>query len=205
MAHDSSSTNSPILAGTVGRNPPMALTKSGNMQDRITPHCRGATQSKSQNPRSNAWAGQDQVKIRFKGFPFPPQTRDVWEAFHQEGSLNSIDLFQDSHSIPDGGGDVWFRYALDRYSFYYACLTIDSPPPRRDFWNINGGKYIIRTEKWDRPIWLSVTLMPFAEPKLYAALSSAEAKYPENMVIVFNKQSVDKVSNKSTDSLCHVS
>ncbi|PLN75384.1 RdRP-domain-containing protein [Aspergillus taichungensis] len=64
-----------------------------------------------------SWSKRDTLAIRLTNVPKETSAVDLWEAFHKEGSIFGIDLFEDSHGNRRTEGKIRFK-----------------PPPATDFW-----------------------------------------------------------------------
>ncbi|PLB39242.1 RdRP-domain-containing protein [Aspergillus candidus] len=64
-----------------------------------------------------SWSQRDSLAIKLTNVPKETSAVDLWEAFHKEGSIFTIDLFEDSHGNRRTDGKVRFK-----------------PPPATDFW-----------------------------------------------------------------------
>ncbi|KAJ5819868.1 hypothetical protein N7474_005459 [Penicillium riverlandense] len=72
-----------------------------------------------------AWQSWESVAVDLSNVPKEANTFVLWDTFRREGSISSIDIFEDSHGRQGTRGRIRFR-----------------PPPKVDFWS--HGPYMVR-------------------------------------------------------------
>ena len=71
--------------------------------------------------RQDGWNTWIELRVRVFGLPATITTRELWECFSNEGSVDVIEIFEDSKGTREGKASIRYR-----------------PPPVRPFWQIEG-------------------------------------------------------------------
>ena len=75
------------------------------------------------------WLSWPELTVRLNGIHQQDTTYSLWKNFAVEGEITFIELFEGRDGKREGRGKIRF-----------------SPPPKRDFWSVNGGRYSIKME-----------------------------------------------------------
>lgn len=59
------------------------------------------------------WNFWESVAINISNVPKEASPLDIWQAFHNEGNIFSIDLFEDSHGKRETRGKIRFKYGAE--------------------------------------------------------------------------------------------
>ncbi|KAI9785648.1 MAG: hypothetical protein M1816_008271 [Peltula sp. TS41687] len=106
------------------RGPPSAHSRPNNAFVRPVPTGH-AFRGPAPLVVNDEWKTWDEVSIKIRGLPHDITTLALYKVFQDEGSLDYIDLYEDSAGRKDGNARIRFR-----------------PPPKRAFWI--GGRYELR-------------------------------------------------------------
>lgn len=69
------------------------------------------------------WTSWVELSVKVFDLPTTISTRDLWKAFSREGSVKSIELYEDARGVRQGRASIRFRYAcLGRWG-YWMLLT----------------------------------------------------------------------------------
>lgn len=84
----------------------------------------------------NQWKKWSGVRVKLLNLPTRITIRDLWKCLSEEGTLTSIEIFDDRQNPADGSALVIFRYGGQSCLQPTSILIRVSPPPARAFWEI---------------------------------------------------------------------
>ncbi|KAI9879198.1 MAG: hypothetical protein M1830_009273 [Pleopsidium flavum] len=148
--------------------PPSSTGRRGNVFRRPPPHelphdlngpLRSLRGPEHRRPVDD-WSQWVELGVKLFGLPSTVTTFDLWKTFSKEGSITTIEIFEDSKGERDGKGRVRF-----------------SPPPAKPFWQTV--KYPLEVKGTKVPLMISLELD--AKRRLFLAPSpvNQNIKYPE--------------------------
>ncbi len=169
--------------------PPSSTGRRSNRFQRPPPLAMNRPVQAHQGPEhrrpENDWTQWIELGIKLSGLPLTVATFDLWQSFRHEGSIATVEIFEDSQGKRDGRGRIRFRYSTSRdYSLRLTPLadTIASPPPSKPFWQV--ARYQIKIKGVKQPYFVNVELE--AKRRLFLAPSpvNPSVKYPETTVTI---------------------
>lgn len=154
------------------RPPPLAMHRALQVQ-----------QGPEHRRPGDDWTQWIELGIKLSGLPSTVTTFDLWQSFRREGSIATVEIFEDNQGKRDGKGRVRFRYSGDRdcsLNFELLADLLASPPPAKPFWQAT--RYQISIKGMKQLYLINVELD--AKRRLFLAPSpvNPSVKYPENTV-----------------------
>ncbi len=146
--------------------PPSSNGRRNNTFRRPPPQAFGRQLQNSRGPEhrrpGDDWSEWIELGIKLAGLPRYVTTLDLWRAFSKEGSVATIEIFEDSKGERDGKGRIRF-----------------SPPPAKPFWQAMRYRLEI---KGSNPVTINLELD--VKRRLFLAPSpvNQNVKYPESTV-----------------------
>ena len=168
------------------RNPTSSPGRPFNALPRASPRelWAASQQNGAVARRQDDWTTWNELNIRLFGLTANISTRDIWKGFSKEGSIVSIELFEDSKGTRDGRGVIRFRYAL-MWGISLTKMTLlildDSPPPMKSFWQVD--QYPITVEG-EGTRFVRLELLQPRRTFLVPSPVNPQLKYPEIMVSI---------------------
>ncbi|KAI9675025.1 MAG: hypothetical protein M1817_001431 [Caeruleum heppii] len=129
--------------------------------------------------QGRGWSTWMEVAIRIRGLPSTITTYQLWEVFHEEGPLDSIELYEDGRGNKNGNARLKFR-----------------PPPDTAFWRT--GTYELHSEDGMKASAVEVFL---EEPKsafLSQSPANPEVRFPERTTIALHAMDVGFMYQSNT-------
>lgn len=167
--------------------PPSSTGRRTNRFQRPPPQAMNRPIQGPQGPEhrrpGDDWTQWIELGIKLSGLPPTVTTFDLWQSFRHEGSIATVEIFEDNQDKRDGKGRIRFRYSSDRgCSLKLEPLAdlLASPPPAKAFWQAT--RYQIQVKGIKQLYLINVELD--AKRRLFLAPSpvNPSVKYPETTV-----------------------
>ena len=72
----------------------------------------------------SAWSSWESVAVNLGSVPSEVNSLTIWRAFSREGTVSSVELYDDAMGRRTGRGRVWFRFASLLSHFYITDLIV---------------------------------------------------------------------------------
>ncbi|RJE21572.1 RNA polymerase [Aspergillus sclerotialis] len=129
-------------------------------------------------PMASTWEQWESVGVKLGNVPGEVNSLTIWHAFSREGTVSSVELYEDSQGRRDGKGKVWF-----------------SPPPRRPFWT--GGHYTISLPG-GQSFTIKTTLDTNRFGSEIASPACPQVRYPKETSLDISAIAIGVLLNKET-------
>ncbi|KAN0066680.1 RNA dependent RNA polymerase domain containing protein [Elaphomyces granulatus] len=157
-----------------------------NMLNRPHPTATAHSFSKRSMDRASAtttsiaevWRSWPSLSIHISNVPVQANTFMIWEAFKEEGAIDSIDLFEDLQGNRMNKGKVRFR-----------------PPPRTDFWR--SGQYTLVVD--GREVVITIKCDTRGKEQTIESPVRQGIRYPSQIIVPI--QSIDIGALGNTESM----
>lgn len=105
--------------------PPSSTNRRGNVFRRPRPQGLSAPLQNFGGPQhrrpEDDWTQWIELGVRLTSLPSTVTTLDLWKTFSKEGSIATIEIFEDSKGEKDGRGRLRFRYISALVSLLLRC------------------------------------------------------------------------------------
>jgi len=95
--------------------PPSSTGRHTNRFQRPPPPAMNRLMQALQGPEhrrpGDDWTQWIELGIKLSGLPFSVTTFDLWQSFRHEGSIATLEIFEDNQGKRDGRGRIRFRYS----------------------------------------------------------------------------------------------
>ena len=158
-----------------------SFTSGQRSADAHTQRANGFNSSKYQkqgtHPNEVEWRAWQELSIKMFELPQHINTKELRECFEKEGTVISVEIFENSRNERHGGGRIRFRYEttfLKRAIFSHPL----SPPPARSFWESRWYRLEITGKG-------SFNIRTYLEPRkssfVHISPVNPQRRYPERM------------------------